>query len=279
MQSRRAFEGLILDSAFPHLARDTVASIGKDAQAPYLFPQHRGTVEHVYHAMALDEVRNRFTVQRFSALFGNLPPMYRALSKSDTVFAEEIATARDLKTNVHEVWFAGNHSDVGGGGRNDGLLERKMEYGKGLYNKDQLTVDIERRYDHPSLSFLPLRWMLRNLLSLKITGDAQAQVLIDPLTAARYDLELSYGLHSDSSSLDSDLWPAEHLGHLIKITGEQDRHSAINDPKHRGVNAVGAPLPEIEMATLRSYTAFEHEPDSQGYLSKVMPYYWRFREL
>lgn len=84
---------------------DCVASIGTGNEAPYAFPQHRGTVANVYHAMALDEGRNRFNVHRFSDHFSNFDPLYRATHSSEENFKLDIERAKKLQTNIHEVWY------------------------------------------------------------------------------------------------------------------------------------------------------------------------------
>lgn len=71
-------------------------------------------VQRAYHAMALDELRTLFPVLRFQP-----------------------------DPRVREVWFAGNHCDVGGGYSEDGLsnialqwmLDRAMEHGLHFYNR------------------------------------------------------------------------------------------------------------------------------------------------
>ncbi|PWN93216.1 hypothetical protein FA10DRAFT_290332 [Acaromyces ingoldii] len=249
---------------------DCVASIGTGNEAPYAFPQHRGTVQHVYHAMALDEGRNRFSVLRFSDHFSNYPPLYRAVHSSQADFKREIELAKALKTDIHEVWFPGNHTDVGGGGHNDVLLKEAVTQSQWLVG-DDLVIETEKRVPHPALGFLSLRWMLRALLQAK---SREIDILLDPLMAAIFDLELSYGLQRDTTSVDQNVWPAEHLAYLRSTSSAEDRERAT--VAHRDV--LDAPKIEIELATLKLRSAFGYEPGS-GFSGWAMSKYWGVREV
>lgn len=253
---------------------DTVASIGTDNEAPYLFPQHRGTVKHVFHAMALDEGRNRFPVQRFKSVHRNLPPLWRAVHSSEKNFEDEITKTIALTTEINEVWFPGNHTDVGGGGHNDVLLPTAAVLATdAAVEANKLTVDVEDRLPKPALGYLSLRWMLRGLLQRK---GLNTEILIDTLAASRADLELSYGLLRDTTSKDQAVWPAEHVQYLTQQSSREDRARAHVPHAH----LLDAPLPEVELATLRSWSAFEREPDQAPTLkSRVMPLFWSFREM
>ncbi|TCD62857.1 hypothetical protein EIP91_006338 [Steccherinum ochraceum] len=124
---------------------DTVASVGVIPQ--YLPFIHENTgVRHLRHALALDERRVKFLPQYCVApdpkgeqhaqrhLFKRSKPTHQAtLSKAyeDLINAQNAA----FKPDVKEVWFAGVHTDVGGGSVPNGT-----------------------RY---SLARIPLRWMIR----------------------------------------------------------------------------------------------------------------------
>ncbi|CAO1620999.1 unnamed protein product [Sympodiomycopsis kandeliae] len=263
---------------------DTVASIGIDNSAPYLFPQHRGSVKHVLHAMALDEIRNRFPVQRFSSVHSNLAPLWRAVHSSDRIpalsaekqFELEIKEAAALTTEILEVWFPGNHTDCGGGGHNDVLLKTTAQLvPKGIAEPHSVTIDVEDRLPKPALGYLSLRWMLRSLLQRQGPG---VEILIDPLAAARADLELSYGLFPDTTAQSQDVWPAEHVKHLLK-SSKEDRAGA----KVRHSHILDAPPAEVELAILKSWPANEMIPNEDpgkwhSFKEYLMPYYWDFRE-
>ncbi|GAA6032218.1 hypothetical protein JCM8097_007131 [Rhodosporidiobolus ruineniae] len=113
---------------------DTVSSVG--ALWPKTLPFAAGsrTTHHFRQALALDECRARYNPQPW------------------------VPDNTDDKTVVKEVWFAGSHSDVGGG-----------EF---PYDGDAT----------PSLSHPPLRWMLREAVEQGLSLDA-ARVEASPLFA------------------------------------------------------------------------------------------------
>ncbi|KIO29074.1 hypothetical protein M407DRAFT_21819 [Tulasnella calospora MUT 4182] len=88
---------------------DTVASVGF---IPRSLPNTSTnlSVNHVRHALALDERR-----AKFKASYWNPPKASRNAvqnPKDDKKFEENLETG---KQTVEEVWFAGGHGDVGGG--------------------------------------------------------------------------------------------------------------------------------------------------------------------
>lgn len=134
-----------------------------------------------------------------------------------------------------------------------------------------VTVDTEKRVPHPALGFLSFRWMLRALLQLR---SETVDILIDPLTAAIFDLELSYGLQRDTTQTDQNVWPAEHLAYLKSKSSAEDRKMAL--VSHRDI--LDAPRIEIELATLKLRNAFEYEAGS-GISGYAMSKYWGLREV
>ncbi|KAG8927359.1 hypothetical protein FRC02_008259 [Tulasnella sp. 418] len=143
---------------------DTVIGV-----APVKLSNYNPIVHYVRHAMALDETRDRFQVEPWEkpsrrsaaeeAFRENEPsrklktaaPAARVGGNASNVAHIEIHGhagrlsmkqdgATRFQTDVEEVWFTGNHSDVGGGNTS---------------------------YDTPNaLSYIPLRWMVREVLKL-----------------------------------------------------------------------------------------------------------------
>ncbi|KAI5481893.1 DUF2235 family protein [Pseudohyphozyma bogoriensis] len=118
---------------------DTVASVG--AIYPRTLPFATGTrqIEIFRQALSLDERRARFSPQ-----FWMHPPDEDGHKDVDD------GGHVNTPTNVREVWFAGAHSDVGGGN----------------FPYDGDTT--------PRLSHIPLRWLFREAMVAGIQVDAQA---------------------------------------------------------------------------------------------------------
>ncbi|KAJ3556272.1 hypothetical protein NM688_g2119 [Phlebia brevispora] len=114
---------------------DTVASVGLPSRHLPMFESEG--VRYVRHAVALDERRIKFrphfcydpAVEREPDKRSHL-----ALQPEDIEQSERSGSAA---TNTQEVWFAGVHSDIGGGAFDDNELPT------------------------PRLSRIPLRWMIR----------------------------------------------------------------------------------------------------------------------
>jgi hypothetical protein len=85
-------------------------------------PAVRGTAEHVRHAVAIDERRVKFKAALFSQ--------------------EQCDAPEDIK----EVWFPGNHGDIGGGWD--------------VENKEDGTARNDPRRDYFQLSDIALKWMI-----------------------------------------------------------------------------------------------------------------------
>ncbi|KAG5645630.1 hypothetical protein DXG03_005621 [Asterophora parasitica] len=125
---------------------DTVSSVGIIPQShPYTSVNY--AVKHFRHALALDERRARFrpnvwnepTLGREQELdidepIIEFPGQNPGISRDDWVYTPP---DRDV-CDVQEVWFAGCHADVGGGSHSNQIQE--------------------------SLSYIPLRWMIKECL-------------------------------------------------------------------------------------------------------------------
>ncbi|GAA5941076.1 hypothetical protein JCM10213_001707 [Rhodosporidiobolus nylandii] len=125
---------------------DTVSSVG--ALYPRTLPFASGTnyISAFRHALSLDERRARYAEQVWIAE----PP------------APDASEDDHAPTTVKEVWFAGAHSNVGGG-----------EF---PYDGDAT----------PSLSHLPLRWLLREAVEQGLELDS-ARVAASPIFAPFWD--------------------------------------------------------------------------------------------
>jgi uncharacterized protein (DUF2235 family) len=80
-------------------APDIPANIGWDLDLP-------DCVEHCFHALALDERRHAFKPERLE---------------------EQVASLGDDPV-LHECWFRGVHSDIGGGNKNNGLSSITLDW-------------------------------------------------------------------------------------------------------------------------------------------------------
>ncbi|CEM38733.1 unnamed protein product [Vitrella brassicaformis CCMP3155] len=115
------------------------------------------TTDHVYHAISLDErvgeCRQRGTFDAFSIAFK--PSAYETEKPT-------YSTVKGQEPHIENVWFEGDHSDVGGG------------YPEG-----------------DRLAYLPLRWMLEKAESagLKLIDNWQKRIptYMDLLTATAHD--------------------------------------------------------------------------------------------
>ncbi|KAF8064899.1 hypothetical protein FPV67DRAFT_1500640 [Lyophyllum atratum] len=162
---------------------DTVSSVGIIPRShPYTSVNY--AVKHFRHALALDERRARFTPN-----FWNEPTLEPEqeldIDDPDVEFPPQpMGTLRDgwVYTppsrdvcDVQEVWFSGTHADVGGGSHS---------------NKEQA-----------SLSYIPLRWMIKECLF------AGTGILFDPQYLVSFGINLrnlAAGLREKGFS-DSDL--------------------------------------------------------------------------
>lgn len=127
---------------------DTVASVG--AIPRYLpFVNENNSIRHLRHALALDERRIKFLPSycidpnkkqtKIQKDPGAPPQMKRSSSAAKEY--EDTINATDRATDVKEVWFAGVHTDVGGG-------------------------SVKNDTPH-ALARIPLRWMIRECFECK----------------------------------------------------------------------------------------------------------------
>ena len=120
---------------------DTVNSVGyfdiPFTTKTYL-PTKCGTARYIRHAVAIDERRCKF--------------------KPALLQQDETAKDGDEKENVKEVYFPGNHGDIGGGWPAEG---------------DQTQPESE---DPVQLSDLPLEWMIKELRGLPVTSPEERLV-------------------------------------------------------------------------------------------------------
>ncbi|GAA5902173.1 hypothetical protein JCM8208_002496 [Rhodotorula glutinis] len=116
---------------------DTVASVGALVPRTLPFASSASYIHIFRHALALDEARTRYMPQPWMPPYPDFVP---SASSSD----------------VKEVWFAGAHSNVGGG-------EFKYDGGR-----------------TPALAHLSLRWMLREAVEAGFQVDSE-RVLDSPL--------------------------------------------------------------------------------------------------
>jgi Uncharacterized alpha/beta hydrolase domain (DUF2235) len=129
---------------------DTVNSVGtldvpwgRTLQVPMII----GTAEHVRHAVALDERRVKFKA---------------------ALFAQDRVTEKE---DIKEVWFCGNHGDVGGGwpAESDKQVNKRSSWRK-FVDLFQTKVDMEptenKESDYFQLSDIALKWMMDELDAL-----------------------------------------------------------------------------------------------------------------
>ena len=128
---------------------DCVSSVG-NLDIPFFqktppLPAVRGTAKHVRHAVAIDERRVKFKA---------------------ALFSQEQHEAPD---NIKEVWFPGNHGDVGGGWD---VADR--EDGSAHENNDN---------DYFQLSDIALKWMMDEI------DDVEARHVKEPTDRLAWDSE------------------------------------------------------------------------------------------
>lgn len=90
---------------------DTVKSVGyfRPTNLPHV--RHNPIVEHVRHALAIDERRSFYLHTTWGGLTGERPAVYAPASFD----LDETDEPPGVPQDVQEVWFPGNHADVGGG--------------------------------------------------------------------------------------------------------------------------------------------------------------------
>lgn len=144
---------------------DTVSSVGT-FDVPFSrktkLPEVSGTAEHVRHAVAIDERRVKF--------------------KAALLKQEINANGHDENEDIEEVWFAGNHGDVGGGWPAVSPEKKALNFwGKcklWIYGEEESDVGGDVGDDSYQASDIALKWMIDELekLGKKVNGD---QILWD----------------------------------------------------------------------------------------------------
>jgi len=131
---------------------DTVNSVGT-LDVPWgrklKVPEVLGTAEHVRHAVAIDERRVKFKA---------------ALLAQDSV---EVTEKEDIK----EVWFSGNHGDIGGGwpAESDKEVNKRSSWRKFVdlfHTKVDMNPTENKDGDYFQLSDIALKWMMDELDAL-----------------------------------------------------------------------------------------------------------------
>ncbi|GJE93485.1 hypothetical protein PsYK624_096440 [Phanerochaete sordida] len=113
---------------------DTVNSVGLiPRMLPFVYMNNG--VQHLRHALSLDERRVRF-IPSFASAY--IPHRVSAGERAERRFEDAVNAADGAHCDVREVWFAGVHADVGGG-----------------------SVKNSTRH---ALARIPLRWMIRETL-------------------------------------------------------------------------------------------------------------------
>ena len=142
---------------------DTVNSVGTfdvPFEGTIKIPAVIGTAEHVRHAVAIDERRVKFK------------PALLAQDKNE-----------GMSEDIKEVWFPGNHGDIGGGWpaepwpgtkqpseqKSTGFLDRLSRIFNGAKTEEKPHLD--KKNDPFQLSDIALKWMIDELDNLPADGD------------------------------------------------------------------------------------------------------------
>ena len=122
---------------------DTVKSYG--GLWPIMLPhlRHNPSVDHVRHALALDERRGWFE----STKWGWLDSDHPAQREQDHRYPADRIADHDRalieQQDVEEVWFTGCHADVGGGNGNGATADVALRWMLGEANAFELTLNSE----------------------------------------------------------------------------------------------------------------------------------------
>lgn len=132
---------------------DTVSSVGT-LDVPWAdalkIPEVHGTAEHVRHAVAIDERRVKFKA---------------------ALLAQDHTSKNDTE-DVKEVFFPGNHGDVGGGWMAESDAEVKTEklgdFFKRLFSTQPTgKPNLNKEKEYFQLSDIALKWMIDELDNIK----------------------------------------------------------------------------------------------------------------
>jgi len=160
---------------------DTVSSVGT-LDVPFRgtpkLPSVGGTAKHIRHAVAIDEHRVKFKV---------------------ALLQQDLSDSK-VEEDVKEVWFAGNHGDVGGGWSS---MEGDVE-------NEPPTKDYDM--DNYQLSDIALKWMIEELDDLpggpedKLQWNERRDGFMDKFDKERggkYDEAIKAKIHNTMTSPDS----------------------------------------------------------------------------
>lgn len=143
---------------------DTVSSVGT-LDVPFskniIPPQVHGTAKHIRHAVAIDERRVKFKA---------------------ALFAQEVSKKDMQKEDIKEVWFPGNHGDVGGGWQAVDPEKRTSQKTFGekfesiVWSEPAQEASGEVKEDFYQLSDIPLKWMIDELEHLDNHGYEDSKI-------------------------------------------------------------------------------------------------------
>ncbi|KAM0344807.1 hypothetical protein ACHAPU_007185 [Fusarium lateritium] len=122
---------------------NSVAVVENNAPAPM---KVTGTAKHIRHAVAVDERRVKF---------------------KPALLAQDIRNDTEKKEDIREVWFPGNHGDIGGGwpavdGSKLTALQ-KFKYAPISFKASNLPSDMVLEDDRLQMSDMALEWMIREV--------------------------------------------------------------------------------------------------------------------
>ena len=158
---------------------DTVSSVGT-FDIPFTkepkMPEAGGTAEHVRHAVAIDERRVKFKAALFDQeLKHNAHPSEDVNARPcDNINAH-------VYEDIKEVWFAGNHGDIGGGWPaippKDAKAPKSFWKKLTSWIKATKSVELEEGEENDSFqhSDIALKWMIDELNTLGKDGHDQIQ--------------------------------------------------------------------------------------------------------
>lgn len=122
---------------------NSVAVVEKNAPAPIAVT---GTAKHIRHAVAVDERRVKF---------------------KPALLAQDIRNDTANKEDIREVWFPGNHGDIGGGwpavDRSKLTAWQRFKYALLSLKASNLPDNLELEDDRLQMSDMALEWMIREV--------------------------------------------------------------------------------------------------------------------
>ncbi|KAH9964161.1 hypothetical protein BC827DRAFT_1128153 [Russula dissimulans] len=175
---------------------DTVASVGIVMGRSLPFVGSNTTIRVFRHALALDEHRTKFRPNLYHRSLPATQSSTRSRKDTEDRAPDAIQPGTDelFKPDVKEVWFAGCHSDVGGGNVLD-------------------TVE-------HSLANVPLRWMIEQIV------EADCQILFDWDAFARWHIPTALGQHKSTCQPQDEGATTTEAGSEVVID-PQDAEDAI----------------------------------------------------